>query len=121
MLSAHRTSAPGVVVHRVLCGPFNQNLYWDADAGRLTCVENVIEGRGWRLDTLDLARAVADGRADAPGVRVRTVTFAPHDELEGFWQLDQERSLFVTSSRSRNVVLGIVRPTTPRPSPPESR
>jgi hypothetical protein len=120
MVSAHRTSTPGVVVHRVLCGPFNQNLYWDPEAGRLTCVENVIEGRGWRLDTLDLARAVADGRADGPGVRIRTVTFAPHDELEGFWQLDRERSLFVTSSRSHNVVLGIVRPTTPRPSPPES-
>ena len=121
LLKARRTSAPGVVVHRVLCGPFNQNLHWDAAAGRLTCVENVIEGRGWRLDTLDLARAVADGRADGPGVRVRRVTFAPHDELEGFWPLDGERVLFVTSNRTENITVGVVRPAEPRPSPPGTR
>ena len=55
---------------------------------RLTCVQNVIEGRGWRLDVLDLDRALADGRATGPGVRVRTFTFDPHDELEGYWPLD---------------------------------
>jgi len=27
LLKAHRSSAPGVVVHSVLCGPFNQNLH----------------------------------------------------------------------------------------------
>ncbi len=67
MLKAGRTSAPGVVVRRVLCGPFNQNLYWDPTSRRLTCVQNVIEGRGWRLDVLDLDRALADGRATGPG------------------------------------------------------
>jgi hypothetical protein len=118
LLAASRTSAPGVVVHRVLCGPFNQNLHWDAETGRLTCVENVIEGRGWRLDTIDLARAVADGRADGPGVRIRTFTFAPHDELEGWWPLDRERMAFVTSSRRDNIAVGVVRPTDPKPSPP---
>ena len=121
LLKAQRTSAPGVVVHRVLCGPFNQNLHWDAEAGRLTCVENVIEGRGWRLDTLDLARAVADGRADGPGVRVRSFTFLPHDELEGFWPLDKERALFVTSGRRENIHVGVVRSAQPRPSPPGTR
>jgi hypothetical protein len=120
MLAARRTSAPGVVVHRVLCGPFNQNLHWDETTGRLTCIENVIEGRGWRLDTIDLARAVAHGRADGPDVRIRTITFDPHDELEGWCPVDRDRMLFVTSSRHDNIALGIVRPTEPRPSPPAS-
>jgi len=117
LLKAHRSSAPGVVVHRVLCGPFNQNLHWDGESGRLTCVQNVIEGRGWRLDLIDLAKAIGDGRASGPGVRVRTLTFTPHDELEGFWPLDRERSLFVTSRREGNLVVGVIRPIAPRPSP----
>lgn len=121
LLAARRTSAPGVVVHRVLCGPFNQNLHWDPESGQLTCIQNVIEGRGWRLDTLDLSRAVADGRAAGPGVRRGTRTFPPHDELEGFWPLDRTRSLFVTSRREDNVVLGAIRPIAPRPSPPSAR
>jgi hypothetical protein len=67
MLEAKRTSAPGVTAYRFLCGPFNQNLHWDGKTGRLTCIQNVIAGRGWRLDVLDLRKAIADGRADGPG------------------------------------------------------
>jgi hypothetical protein len=119
MLQAKRTSAPGVVVHRVLCGPFNQNLHWDADKGELTCVQNVIAGRGWRLDVLDLAKAVADGRASGPGVRVRMLTFPPHDELEGYRPLDGKRGLFVTSMVKDNLVVGVVKSTPPRESPPD--
>lgn len=121
MLEAGRTSAPGVVVHRVLCGPFNQNLHWDATNRRLTCVQNVIEGRGWRLDVLDLDRALSDGRATGPNVRVRTWTFDPHNELEGYWPLDDRRSLIVTSGRRDNITLGVIRPTSPHISPPASR
>jgi hypothetical protein len=121
LLKAGRTSAPGVVVRRVLCGPFNQNLFWDPATRRLTCVQNVIEGRGWRLDVLDLDRAVADGRVSGPGVRVRTYTFDPHDELEGFWPLDAGRSLILTSSRRDNITLGTIRPTAPHLSPPGPR
>jgi hypothetical protein len=121
LLKARRTSAPGVVVHRVLAGAWNQNLHWDAATGRLTCAQNVIEGRGWRLDTLDLARAVADGRASGPAARVRSVTFAPHDELEGYWPLDDRRILLITSSRRDNIVVGVVRTTDPKPSPPGSQ
>jgi hypothetical protein len=84
LLEARRSSAPGVVTYRILSGSFNQNLSWDAERGELTCVQNVIAGRGWRLDVLDLGRAAADGRAWGPGVRVRTLTFGPHDELEGY-------------------------------------
>ena len=37
LLRAKRSSAPGVVAHRILCGPFNQSLHWDASTGQLTC------------------------------------------------------------------------------------
>jgi hypothetical protein len=117
MLAAKRTSAPGVVAHRFLCGPFNQNLHWDAEHGRLVLVQNVIVGRGWQLDVLDLVKAVADGRADGPGVRVARHTFLPHDELEGWRPLDDRRSIFVISSREGNVVVGEVRTVAPRKSP----
>jgi hypothetical protein len=120
LLAAKRSSAPGVVVHRILAGAWNQNLHWDAGAGRLTCAQNVIEGRGWRLDTIDLARAVADGRAAGPAVRVRSATLMPHDELEGYWPLDGSRALLVTSSRSDNLVIATVKPAPPRRSPPGS-
>ena len=118
MLVAGRTSAPGVVAHRVLCGPFSQNLHWDAATGRLTCIQNVIAGRGWRLDTLDLTRAVADGRADGPGVRVGRSTFPAHDELEGYWPLDRNRSLFAIARRRDNLFVASVRASEPAASPP---
>ena len=118
MLQSKRTSAPGVVACRILAGPWNQSLSWDPATGRLICIENVIEGRGWRLDILNLEQAVADGRADGPGVRASRVTFAPHDELEGYCRLDKSRELFLTSGRSANFVVGSIRPTEPRPSPP---
>ncbi len=66
---------------------------------------------------IDLARAIADGRASAPGVRVKTLTFSPHDELEGYWPLDAERALFVTSRRTHNIVAGTARPISPCLSP----
>jgi hypothetical protein len=114
LLAAKRSSAPGVVAHRFLCGPFNQNLHWDAAAGQLTCIQNVIVGRGWRLDVLDLAGAVKDGRAWGPGVRARTLTFPLRSELEGYRPLADGRGLFVVASRGNNVVLARVRT---RPSP----
>jgi hypothetical protein len=117
LLAAGRSSAPGVIVHRVLCGPYNQNLYWDGPKGQLTCIQNVIEGRGWRLEVLDLSRAVADGRASGSDVLVRRLTFPPHDELEGFWALDGDRGLFAIARRRDNVVLGKFLSTDPRPSP----
>jgi hypothetical protein len=118
LLKAKRTSAPGVAAYRVLSGPFNQNLHWDAEQGQLTCIQNVIAGRGWRLDVLDLAKAVADGRVWGPRVRVRTLTFPPHNELEGYRPLDQARGLFVTSSWKDNLVVGEVKAVKARESPP---
>jgi hypothetical protein len=117
MLKAKRTSAPGVVAYRVLTGPFNQNLHWDADKGELTCVQNVIAGRGWRLDVMNLAKAAADGRAHGPGVRTRMQTFSMHDELEGYRPLDDKRGLFVTSMPKNNLTIGEVKAIPPTESP----
>jgi hypothetical protein len=107
-----------VVAHRFLCGPYNQSLHWDAARGQLTCVQNVIAGRGWRLDVLNLARAVADGRAWGPGVRVRTLTFPPHDELEGYRPLGEQAGLFVTSGRKDNLTVGEIHEVAPKESRP---
>jgi hypothetical protein len=46
------------------------------------------------------------------------VTFEPHDELEGYCRLDRSRVLFITSSRSANLIAGVVKTIEPRPSPP---
>jgi hypothetical protein len=119
MLKEKRTRAPGVVAYRVLCGRFNQNLHRDADKGERTCVQNVVAGRGWRLDVFDLAKAVADGRAWGPGVRVRTLTFSPHDELEGYRPLDGKRGLFVTSMLKNNLVVGEIKAVPPREARPD--
>jgi hypothetical protein len=118
MLAAKRTSAPGVVAYHVLCLPFNQNLHWDATRGELTCVQNVIAGRGWQLEVFDLAKAVADGRSSGPGVRVRLLAFLPHDELEGYQPLNDHRGVFVTSSQNANLTVGEIREIAPRESPP---
>ena len=121
LLAAKRSSASGVIVHRFRCGPFNQNMQWDSSTGRLTCVQNVIEGRGWRLDVLDLQKAIAAGEAAAPGVRVLTHTFTPHDELEGYWPLDRERSLLAVARRQDNLLVGVIQTAPPRSSPPGTR
>ena len=121
LLAAGRSSAPGVVVHRVLCGPFNQNLHWDESLGQLICIQNVTAGSGWRLDRLDLARGVADGRANGPGVRVGTLTFAPRDELEGFLPIAQDTVLFVVASREETLVLGRIREPSQEPASTESK
>jgi hypothetical protein len=118
LLAARRSSAPGVIVHRLSCGAFNQNMYWDAASGRLTCAQNVIEGRGWRLEVFDLARAIAAGRSDAPDARVALQTFASHDELEGFWPIAEDRVLLAVARRQDNLLLGTIRKVEPTRSPP---
>jgi hypothetical protein len=67
---------------------------------------------------IDLSKAIALGRAGLDGARIKTFTFSPHDELEGYWPLDRDRALFVTSRRDGNVVLGRIRPSEPRLSQP---
>jgi hypothetical protein len=118
LLAAKRSSTAGVIVHRLRSGAFNQNMHWDASSGLLTCVQNVIEGRGWQLDVLDLEKAVSAGDASAPGARVRKHTFSPHDELEGYWPLDGNRSLLAVARRHDNVLVGSIKTIEPRNSPP---
>lgn len=106
MLAKKRTSAPGVAIHRVLVSPFNQNLHWDDRTGEITLAQNTTPGLGWRLDVLNLVRAIADGRGDGPGVRVSKTEFAYPDELEGYRPLPDGRHLFLTSSRRDNLRVG---------------
>ncbi len=117
LLVAKNTSSKGVILHRITCGPFNQNLYWDEDAKQLTCIQNVIAGRGWQLDVLDLHKAIARGNADASGVRVRKITLPPHTELEGYRPLSKQAAVFVTAYPRDNVVTGVTVPTKPVKSP----
>jgi hypothetical protein len=119
LVKEKRSSAPGAVAHRFLAGPFNQNLSWDAKKGQLTCIQNVVAGRGWQLDVLDLSKAVADGRAWGQGVRVRKLTFMPHDELEGYAPLSARQGLFITSGKKNNVVIAGAKEGKPRLSPKE--
>jgi hypothetical protein len=116
--NAERSSAPGVVLHTILCGPFNQNLAWDAEQKHLVCIQNVTAGRGWQLDVLDLAKAIDDGRADGPNVRVKRYTLAPQTELEGYLPLDHRHALYITSSGKNNVAVGELQTVVPRESPP---
>jgi hypothetical protein len=109
LLESRRTSAPGVVAHRFLAGPFNQNLHWDSVNHQLVCVQNVIEGKGWQLDVIDLPAAIRDGRAWGPGVRIRKWTFDNADELEGYRPFRDGLALFVTASRKGNVVVAVPR------------
>ncbi len=110
LLEAGRSSAPGVVAHRILSGPFNQNLHWDNSSGTLTCVQNITEGKGWRLDVVDLKRAVADGRASGPGVRRSLRSFPDQDELEGYWPIDQDHVLMAIARRRDNLIRGRLLP-----------
>ena len=120
LIQQRRSSATGVVAYRFTCRPFNQNLSWDTDRAQLTCIENVIAGRGWQLDEINLPAAIADGRASGPGVDIRTLTFLPHDELEGYRPLPGGIGIFVTSSPKNNLTIGKIKTVQPKDSPPNN-
>jgi hypothetical protein len=96
-------------VATIPCEPFNQNLFWDASTGELTCVQNVVAGLGWKLDVFNLEKAV-DG-ASLEKARVRTLIFTPHSELEGWLRQPDGREVFVTSSPKNNIYVGRSKPT----------
>jgi len=108
LVEANRSAAPGVCVATIPCGPFNQNLFWDASAGELTCVQNVVAGLGWKLDVFNLEKAVADGNLEK--ARVQTRIFKPHSELEGWLRQPDGREVFVTSSTKNNIFTGESKP-----------
>jgi hypothetical protein len=51
-------------------------------------------------------------------VRLRSLTFTPHDELEGYWPFDQNRSILAVARRRDNLVVGVIETIEPRSSPP---
>ena len=108
-----KTSAAGVLVRKFLCGPFNQNLHWDAETGKIVCVQNVVAGRGWRLQTLspslaELMNQPASSKKPEQVVDLSgspSLVFSPSTELEGYCRLPNGKSLFVTARRKNNVVI----------------
>ena len=104
LVEAGRSSAPGVLVATSPCGPFNQNLFWDAAKGELTCVQNVVAGLGWKLDVFNLAKAVAAGKLEPASVQ--TLVYRPHSEMEGWLRQPDGREVFVTSSSRHNIYAG---------------
>jgi hypothetical protein len=108
LVEARCSTAAGVCVATIPCDGFNQNLFWDATSGELTCVENVVAGLGWKLDVFDLQKAVA-GRRPAKA-RLQTLVFQPHSELEGWLRQPDGREVFVTSSPKNNIYVGRSRP-----------
>ena len=108
-----KTSAAGVLVRKFLCGPFNQNLHWDAETGKIGCVQNVVAGRGWRLQTLspslaELMNQPASSKKPEQVVDLSgspSLVFSPSTELEGYCRLPNGKSLFVTARRKNNVVI----------------
>jgi hypothetical protein len=109
LVEAGHSSAQGVCVATIPCGPFNQNLFWDQAAGELTCVQNVVAGLGWKLDVFNLEKAVAGGKLEK--ARVRTLIFKPHSELEGWIRQPDGREVFVTSSSKNNIFVGKSKPS----------
>ena len=95
-----RTSEAGVMVLKVPCGPWVQSLQWVDKSGTLVIIQNIIEGRRWRL-TLVSDLGAADYRG-GPGVRV--IDIAGHEnELEGYAEISDELGVFITSSKNENV------------------
>ena len=108
----NRTSAPGVLVKSIPCGPFVQGIRWLDGAGgtrgRLVLIQNVTPGLGYRLTVVD--PAAADART-LPSIDIIT----PEDELEGWTPLDglpggEGYALFINSSREDNARFARVNP-----------
>ncbi|MDX1963764.1 MAG: hypothetical protein SFX18_11460 [Pirellulales bacterium] len=108
LIMAKRTSAPGVVTHRILAGPFNQSLAWNAERGELTCIQNVMPGIGWQLEVINLDAAIKDGRTTGPGVLARRWTLPPHTELEGYFPLNETEGIFVIAQQMNNITRGTI-------------
>lgn len=106
LAAADRTSEPGVLVHRFDIGPFNQNLDWHAETGRLVGIQNVVAGLGWRLQFIDLDQAVKLKSGTDDQALAGEWVFPAHTELEGFRVLPDGQYLLVTAHRENNVWIG---------------
>lgn len=121
---AKRTSEPGVLVKHFAIGPFNQNLEWDDHTGQLIAVQNVIAGKGWRLEWIDMNRMLLpqarNHRSKPPATQTASpkMVFPPHTELEGFRLLPNGRAVFVTAHQTNNVWIGKMESIEPKQSDP---
>jgi hypothetical protein len=105
LLTASKTSEPGVVVAEAPCGPFVQSLAWLHEEGQLWLVQNITEGLGYRLTELSVDEA---GRIRASEV---TDFSSPTDELEAFAWMDTDRRqrrgfIMLSASPAGNIHIG---------------
>jgi hypothetical protein len=107
------TSEPGVLLLQYPCGPWVQQLHWVDGQRTLLLIQNQIEGKGWRVT---VTRPTSPGAADLHRLPVYDSFADPAGseqtdpaELEGFTMLDREYGIFVTSSRTNNVVVARVK------------
>lgn len=103
---AKKTSDDGVLVAKIGCGKFNQNLDWHAESGQIVFIQNVIAGLGWQLQYIDLNRALKNSNTLGRGTIKRQLVFPAHTELEGFRVLPDGRMIFVTAHKEKNVWIG---------------
>jgi hypothetical protein len=96
LASASRTSEPGVLVERYRCGPWVQSLHWIDATHTLVLVQNMTEGKGYRLTFANLDRT--HNLRHCPGLELHD----RDDELEGFALLENDRGLLVNSSANDN-------------------
>lgn len=98
LVTAKKTSEPGVLVYKFTCSPWVQNLHWIPSKGILVLIQNQIEGRRWRFTFVDLAKSVQVGTEQV----IKTIDIDKADELEGFTLLNDTTGIAVTSSRRDN-------------------
>ncbi|MGH9863145.1 MAG: hypothetical protein ACRD35_06955 [Candidatus Acidiferrales bacterium] len=106
LLAAGRSSAPGVAVGALALEGYTQSLVWEDETGWLYVVQNPRRGRGWRIQVVDLEKALAAGRLDAHPALVERVEFPYTSELEGLALMPHKRVLFLTSDKENNALLG---------------
>ncbi len=102
LVSAKKTSEPGVLVKKFSCGAWVQNLHWVPEKNVLILIQNQIEGRRWRFTFLDLPKSIETGHE----VVLRTVDIDRADELEGLALTGTTgRGIAVSSSRKMNATV----------------
>lgn len=107
MLKTGKTSSEGVIIHKLKCSQNTQNLYWDAEKGYLTFVQNrwpfIWPYRGFHLETVKLSEAIAAGSVSGPSVLISSMYFRDKEELEGWYPVNTTLSVFAVNRKSQNL------------------
>jgi len=109
MLSAGRTASEGVISHKIKCGRYTQNLYWDSEKGYLTFVQNMSLFGGLHLETINLSKAITEGTTISPSVKISSFDFSERGELEGWYPLSGNVSLFAVNNKKQNLFSGMIK------------